>query len=115
ISLPGRFLVFVPGGGATGISRKLPDTERKRLKKILDRIIPGDAGVIIRTAAEGVSEEDLVADVARLQRQWADICAAAGMPAPEPASIEQPEPEVSADAPQPGAEPDAEEAQDADV
>ena len=54
ISLPGRFLVYVPGGGATGISRKLPDTERKRLKAILDRIVPDGAGVIIRTAAEGV-------------------------------------------------------------
>jgi ribonuclease E len=77
ISLPGRFLVFVPGGGATGISRKLPDTERKRLKKILDKIVPPEAGVIIRTAAEGVGEDDLTADVARLQAQWAEISAAA--------------------------------------
>ncbi|OJV31341.1 MAG: hypothetical protein BGO26_01915 [Actinobacteria bacterium 69-20] len=77
ISLPGRFLVFVPGGGATGISRKLPDTERKRLKKILDKIVPAEAGVIIRTAAEGVGEDDLTADVARLQAQWAEISAAA--------------------------------------
>jgi len=70
ISLPGRFLVYVPGGGATGISRKLPDTERKRLKDILRRIVPEDAGVIIRTASEGVTEESLARDVRRLQAQW---------------------------------------------
>ncbi len=73
ISLPGRFLVYVPGGGATGISRKLPDTERKRLKAILDRIVPEDAGVIIRTAAEGVAEEELARDVERLKSQWEQI------------------------------------------
>jgi ribonuclease E len=70
ISLPGRFLVYVPGGRATGISRKLPDTERKRLKEVLKRIVPEDAGVIIRTASEGVSEEELARDVGRLQAQW---------------------------------------------
>jgi ribonuclease E len=70
ISLPGRFLVYVPGGRATGISRKLPDTERKRLKELLKRIVPDDAGVIIRTASEGVSEEELARDVRRLQAQW---------------------------------------------
>jgi ribonuclease E len=70
ISLPGRFLVYVPGGGATGISRKLPDTERKRLKDIMRRIVPDDAGVIIRTASEGVAEEALARDVRRLQAQW---------------------------------------------
>ncbi|TKV61410.1 Rne/Rng family ribonuclease [Nakamurella flava] len=73
IALPGRFLVYVPNGGATGISRKLPDTERKRLKSILDRIVPEDAGVIIRTAAEGISEEELARDVERLKAQWEDI------------------------------------------
>ena len=73
ISLPGRFLVYVPGGGSTGISRKLPDTERKRLKEILKRIVPADAGVIIRTASEGVSEEELERDVTRLQAQWEAI------------------------------------------
>ena len=73
ISLPGRFVVYVPGGGATGISRKLPDTERKRLKSIMDRIVPEDAGVIIRTAAEGIAEEELAADVERLKEQWAEI------------------------------------------
>src|SRR5699024_640007 len=76
ISLPGRFLVYVPGGGATGIARKLPDTERKRLKKILDRIVPADAGVIIRTAAEGVGEDELAGDVQRLKAQWEEISAA---------------------------------------
>ena len=67
ISLPGRFLVYVPGGGMTGISRKLPDTERHRLKAILKKIVPEDAGVIIRTAAEGASEEELTRDVERLK------------------------------------------------
>ncbi|MGH3910473.1 MAG: Rne/Rng family ribonuclease, partial [Pseudonocardiaceae bacterium] len=70
ISLPGRFLVYVPGGRATGISRKLPDNERKRLKEVLKRIVPEEAGVIIRTASEGVSEEELARDVRRLQAQW---------------------------------------------
>ncbi|MGY2066170.1 Rne/Rng family ribonuclease [Blastococcus sp. SYSU DS0619] len=70
INLPGRFLVYVPGGSMTGISRKLPDTERQRLKDILKRIVPDDAGVIIRTAAEGASEEELTRDVNRLKAQW---------------------------------------------
>ncbi|TQF73407.1 Rne/Rng family ribonuclease [Rhodococcus spelaei] len=73
ISLAGRFLVYVPGGSSTGISRKLPDTERKRLKEILREIVPPEAGVIIRTASEGVSEEELARDVKRLQTQWSDI------------------------------------------
>ncbi len=73
ISLAGRFLVYVPGGGVTGISRKLPDTERNRLKKLLREVIPSDAGVIVRTAAEGASEEELRADVERLKRQWQTI------------------------------------------
>jgi ribonuclease E len=70
ISLPGRFMVYVPDGGSAGISRKLPDTERARLKAILKRVTPEDAGVIIRTAAEGASEEELGADVQRLQAEW---------------------------------------------
>ena len=70
ISLPGRFLVYVPGGGATGISRKLPENERRRLKDVLKRVVPEDAGVIIRTASEGVAEEELARDVRRLQAQW---------------------------------------------
>src|SRR5690625_304173 len=73
ISLPGRYLVFVPGGSMTGISRKLPDTERARLKKIMRQIIPEDAGVIVRTAAEGASEEELTRDVERLRSQWEKI------------------------------------------
>ena len=73
ITLAGRYLVLVPGGTMTGISRKLPDTERARLKKILKRIIPDDAGVIVRTAAEGASEEQLTADVKRLISQWQTI------------------------------------------
>nr|WP_328796096.1 translation initiation factor IF-2 N-terminal domain-containing protein [Halosaccharopolyspora lacisalsi] len=70
VSLPGRFLVYVPGGGATGISRKLPDNERKRLKEILGRIVPENSGVIIRTASEGTSEQALERDVLRLEAQW---------------------------------------------
>ncbi|GGL34651.1 translation initiation factor IF-2 N-terminal domain-containing protein [Nocardia jinanensis] len=77
ISLAGRFLVYVPGGTSTGISRKLPDTERKRLKEILREIVPADAGVIIRTASEGVSEAELTRDVERLQTAWRKIAAAA--------------------------------------
>ncbi|MBF6186266.1 MULTISPECIES: translation initiation factor IF-2 N-terminal domain-containing protein [Nocardia] len=73
ISLAGRFLVYVPGGTSTGISRKLPDTERKRLKEILREIVPPDAGVIIRTASEGVSEAELARDVERLQSTWRSI------------------------------------------
>ena len=73
ISLAGRYLVYVPGASSTGISRKLPDTERQRLKEILRDIVPSDAGVIIRTASEGVREDDIRADVQRLQEQWQDI------------------------------------------
>ncbi len=70
ISLAGRFLVYVPSGGAAGISRKLPDVERRRLKDMLRDIVPSEAGVIIRTASEGVSQEALERDVRRLQAQW---------------------------------------------
>jgi ribonuclease E len=73
ITLAGRYLVYVPGGGMTGISRKLPDNERTRLKKILKEIVPDDAGVIVRTAAEGASDEELRQDVQRLQDQWTAI------------------------------------------
>ena len=75
VSLPGRYLVYVPNGSMTGISRKLPDSERARLKKILKEILPEDAGVIVRTASEGATEEQLTLDVERLQAQWADISA----------------------------------------
>ncbi|GAB2927464.1 hypothetical protein GCM10027203_29060 [Nonomuraea fastidiosa] len=73
ISLPGRYLVYVPDGSMTGISRKLPDKERSRLKSILKKVMPENAGVIVRTAAEGASEEELARDVARLSAQWENI------------------------------------------
>ena len=73
ISLPGRYLVYVPGGGMSGISRRLPDSERNRLKSILKNLIPEQAGVIIRTAAEGAPEAELERDVTRLKAQWDDI------------------------------------------
>ena len=77
VSLPGRYLVYVPDGSMTGISRKLPDTERARLKRVLRSVLPEEAGVIVRTAAEGASEEELSKDVARLTAQWDDIAAKA--------------------------------------
>ena len=73
ISLPGRYLVYVPNSSMTGISRKLPDTERARLKKILKAVVPEQAGVIVRTAAEGASEAELQRDVERLTAQWEAI------------------------------------------
>ena len=73
ISLAGRFLVYVPGGRNAGISRKLPEPERRRLKEILAEVTPEGSGTIIRTAAEGVSKEAIAADVARLEQQWQDI------------------------------------------
>jgi ribonuclease E len=73
ISLPGRFLVYVPDGNTSGISRKLPDTERNRLKNLLKEIVPDTAGVIVRTAAEGASEDELTNDVERLTARWAEI------------------------------------------
>jgi len=77
VSLAGRYLVYVPGASSTGISRKLPDTERQRLKEILREVVPSDAGVIIRTASEGVKEDDIRADVTRLQERWQQIEATA--------------------------------------
>src|SRR5579859_306850 len=73
VSLPGRYLVYVPGASMTGISRKLPDNERTRLKQILKKVTPEHAGVIVRTAAEGATEEELSHDVARLSAQWGSI------------------------------------------
>ncbi|QOC90755.1 Rne/Rng family ribonuclease [Micromonospora craniellae] len=73
VALSGRHLVYVPGGNASGISRKLPDTERKRLRDVLKKLVPDGAGVIVRTAAEGASEDELARDVKRLQAQWEDI------------------------------------------
>jgi len=75
ISLAGRYLVYVPGGRSAGISRKLPAPERKRLKDILGRVVPGDGGAIIRTAAENVPEEAIATDVNRLHSRWKDIVA----------------------------------------
>ena len=73
ISLAGRFLVYVPDGTTSGISRKLPDTERNRLKTLLKDIVPDTAGVIVRTAAEGAAEDELTRDVERLKARWEDI------------------------------------------
>ncbi|WP_309066250.1 Rne/Rng family ribonuclease [Microbacterium sp.] len=73
ISLPGRYLVYVPGGSMNGISRKLPDNERARLKRILKEVLPESSGVIVRTAAEGATEEQLTRDVQRLTAQWEHI------------------------------------------
>lgn len=73
ITLAGRHLVYVPAGGMTGISRKLPEKERSRLKTLLREIVPEGGGVIVRTAAEGASEAELRADMERLTAQWADI------------------------------------------
>ena len=75
ISLPGRYIVYVPGGAMSGISRRLPEQERSRLKSILKNLIPEEAGVIVRTSSEGASEEELERDVARLKAQWEDIFA----------------------------------------
>jgi ribonuclease E len=73
IALSGRHLVYVPNGNASGISRKLSDIERRRLRDVLKSLVPDGAGVIVRTAAEGIGEDDLARDVQRLQAQWEDI------------------------------------------
>lgn len=73
VSLPGRYLVYVPNGSMNGISRKLPDTERTRLKRILKEVLPENVSVIVRTAAEGATEEQLTLDVQRLAAQWEEI------------------------------------------
>ncbi|WP_258234218.1 Rne/Rng family ribonuclease [Brevibacterium oceani] len=73
ISLPGRFLVYVPGNSMTGISRKLPDNERARLKKLLKELVGDSNGVIVRTAAEGAADTDLSRDVERLAKRWETI------------------------------------------
>ncbi|MGO1166884.1 MAG: Rne/Rng family ribonuclease [Janibacter sp.] len=77
VSLPGRYLVYVPEGNMTGISRKLPDTERSRLKSILKQVVPDSSGVIVRTAAEGASEDELTKDVERLTKAWDKVSAKA--------------------------------------
>jgi ribonuclease E len=77
VALSGRHLVYVPNGHASGISRKLSDVERRRLRDVLKNLVPDGAGVIVRTAAEGAAEDDLARDVKRLQAQWEDIQAKA--------------------------------------
>ena len=95
ISLPGRYVVYVPGGGMSGISKRLPEEERTRLKSILKNLIPEEAGVIVRTAAEGVSEEDLTNDVARLKAQWEDIYAKSQNPNFHPPAALYQEPDLA--------------------
>ena len=73
VSLPGRFVVLVPNSDTYGISKRLPEKERKRLRKILDRVKPKGAGIIVRTAAENVTEDEIVNDVKRLADQWEAI------------------------------------------
>jgi ribonuclease E len=73
VSIPGRYIVYAPGGHLSGISRKLPESERRRLKELLSELVGDSASVIVRTAAEGATEEELVRDVNRLQAQWEDI------------------------------------------
>jgi ribonuclease E len=91
ISMPGRFLVFVPNANISGISRRLPDEERRRLKTIMKKVRPEGHGVIVRTAAEGASEEALTADLLRLVREWDDIQKQSGR-AKAPAGLyEEPE------------------------
>jgi ribonuclease E len=84
VSLPGRFVVLMPNNSTYGISKRLPDDERKRLRKVLDQVKPAEHGIIVRTAAEGVTEDELRRDVQRLLKQWAEIEAkAAKSKAPE--------------------------------
>ena len=77
ISLPGRFLVFVPQGEGLGVSRRLDDDERNRLKDIIKRLDAKEGGIIVRTAAEGASAEDIERDLVFLQRLWKTIQAKA--------------------------------------
>ena len=95
ISLPGRYLVYVPGGAMSGISRRLPDQERSRLKSILKNLIPEEAGVIVRTASEGASEEELERDVIRLKAQWDDIQEKAENPSTSAPSLLYSEPDLT--------------------
>ena len=95
ISLPGRYLVYVPGGAMSGISRRLPDQERSRLKSILKNLIPEEAGVIVRTASEGASEEELERDVIRLKAQWEDIQEKAENPSTSAPSLLYSEPDLT--------------------
>jgi ribonuclease E len=92
VSLPGRYMVYVPDGGSAGISRKLPDSERSRLRSILKKVTPEDAGVIVRTAAEGASEDELARDITRLADQW-ELIKKKSVKAP-PASLLYAEPDL---------------------
>ena len=73
VSLPGRFVVLIPNSKTYGISKRLPDDERKRLRGILDRVKPAEHGLIVRTAAEAATEHELRADMSRLLEQWNQI------------------------------------------
>ena len=95
ISLPGRYLVYVPAGGMSGISRRLPENERARLKSILKNLVPDEAGVIVRTAAEGATEEELTRDVARLKAQWEVIDQKAKDPSASAPSLLYAEPDLN--------------------
>jgi len=95
ISLPGRYLVYVPSGEMSGISRRLPDQERSRLKSILKGLVPDEAGVIVRTASEGASEDELASDVKRLQAQWEDIQEKAENPSTSAPSLLYAEPDLT--------------------
>jgi ribonuclease E len=77
VSLPGRFVVLIPNSTTYGISKRLADDERKRLRGILDRVKPAEHGVIVRTAAEGITAEEIELDVRRLLEQWSQIDALA--------------------------------------
>ncbi|MDA8267708.1 MAG: Rne/Rng family ribonuclease [Actinomycetota bacterium] len=77
VSIPGRFAVMVPSSSAFGISKRLDDNERRRLRRILDEVRPAGHGLIVRTAAEGASREELATDIARLMERWSSIEAAA--------------------------------------
>jgi ribonuclease E len=91
VSLPGRFVVFIPGSDTYGISKRLGDDERKRLRRILDEVRPPGHGLIVRTAAEGASADELARDVARLQRQWEDIDARAARSRPPVRLYQEPD------------------------
>jgi ribonuclease E len=73
VSLPGRFVVLIPNSATYGISKRLPDDERKRLRTILDKVRPVGHGIIVRTAAENVTADEIERDVARLAQQWVQI------------------------------------------
>ena len=95
VSLPGRYLVYVPSGEMSGISRRLPEEERNRLKNVLKDFVPDSAGVIVRTAAEGASQEEIEHDVSRLKAQWEDIAAKAENPSTSAPSLLYSEPDLT--------------------